>query len=404
MAPPDADSPMPRIILKPRRARPFFGRHPWVFAGAVQRSEGEPEDGAEVDVHSHEGQFIARGLFNSQSNIRVRLYCWEPEQRLGDAFWLQRMDQALNLRKKLLALNDPKGACRLVFSEADGLSGLVVDRYADWLVVQLTSLALAQRRQVFVDLLCERLSPRGIYLRTERGIGRAEGLALQDGPLYGDVPQEPVFIQEHVVRYGVDLREGQKTGFFLDQRDNRRATASYVTGRRVLDACCYSGGFALAAAVMGGAREAIGFDVSEAAVLLARNNAALNEAANVRFEVGDAFETLAEMREQGERFGAVVLDPPRFARGRTALPEALRAHVRLNDLAVQLLERDGILVTCSCAAHVTREMFEDMLATVAEQTGRSIQILEARGQAADHPVSVSCLESSYLKCYICRVE
>ena len=242
----------PQVILQPRRARPFFGRHPWVFAGAISRVEGEPADGSVVDLVSHAGHFIARGLYNSQSKIRVRLYTWDSEQTLDRDFFRTQLEGAIALRR-LLGLMNPGQACRLVFSEGDGLSGCIVDRYDRWLILQLTSLGLAQRRELLVDLLMELLQPAGIYLRTERGIGQMEGLEIQDGLLRGQVPAPPIRIDDDGLTFLVNLAEGQKTGFYLDQRDNRVATARLASGRRVLDAFCYSGGFGLHCARAGAA-------------------------------------------------------------------------------------------------------------------------------------------------------
>jgi 23S rRNA (cytosine1962-C5)-methyltransferase len=248
----------------------------------------------------------------------------------------------------------------------------------------------------------ELVRPRGIALRNERGLGQIEGIHLAEGTHWGQLPSGPIFIEENGLRFGVDLREGQKTGFYLDQRENRRAAANYCRGRRVLDLFCYSGGFGIAASKLGGASEVLAVDGSEKAVSLARANAELNGVANLHFQVGDGFQTLDSLAAGGERFGAVVLDPPKFARSRAAVDDALMAYHRLNRMAVELLEPGGILVTCSCSGHVTREDFLHMLGGVAQRTGRDIQVLEQRGAAADHPIAASCLESEYLKCFICR--
>jgi 23S rRNA (cytosine1962-C5)-methyltransferase len=290
----------------------------------------------------------------------------------------------------------------LVFSEGDGLSGLTVDRYDRWLAVQFTSLGLARRREMLAELLVELVRPEGIMLRTERGIGRLEGLELHDEPLWGKVPDGPVAIEEGGLRFLVNLVEGQKTGFYLDQRDNRRAVAPLAAGRRVLDAFCYTGGFALHAA-RAGAASVYAVDASEPALALARENARLNGLDNVQFVRGDVFTHLDELARAGERFGLVVLDPPKFARTRGAVEEALRGYRRLQTLALRLLEPDGFLVTCCCSGLITVDMLEDLQAQLAVEERRSIQTLERRGQAPDHPVSVGCLESNYLKCLISRV-
>jgi 23S rRNA (cytosine1962-C5)-methyltransferase len=395
---------LPRVILKPRRAQPFFARHPWVFSGAVTRVEGDPQPGAEVALVTDHGEFIARGLFNPHSNIQVRLYGWDARTPLDEAFWSSRLDEAIRLRRDILKLVGPTTACRLVFSEADGLSGLVVDCYGDWLSVQLTSLALASRREVLTRLLQEKLAPAGIWLRTERGIREAEGLEIADGLLTGEAPPRPLIIEEHGLQYGIDIVEGQKTGFFLDQRDNRLTATRYVRGGRVLDLCCYTAGFAMNAARHGGAREVLAIDVSEPALTMARANAERNELAeSIRFEKSDAFKALENLREAGERFDVIILDPPKLARHSRGVPEALRGYHSLNRLAIEVLADDGILVTCSCTGYVERAMFENMLAEAALSARRRLQILEVRGASADHPTSVACAETDYLKCYIGRV-
>jgi 23S rRNA (cytosine1962-C5)-methyltransferase len=386
------------VILKPKRAQPFFGRHPWVFAGAIAAATGDPADGAEVDLHSSAGNFVARGLYNSQSKIRVRLYSWQEDINLDAEFFRQRIASAYRFRRDVLNLDR---ACRLVFSEADGLSGMVIDQFGDWLVLQFTSLALAQRREMMADILTDLFQPKGIYLRTEKGIGKLEGLLLQDGLMRGVEPEGDIVIDDSGIRFRVDLREGQKTGFYFDQRENRKAVARYAAGRNVLDAFCYSGGFALHAA-RNGAASVVGIDASEAALKLARVNAEQNNL-SVSFESCDVFDQLAKYQTENRRFDMIILDPPKFARARHALPEALKGYRRLQTLAAQLLTADGILVMCCCTGLITQEMLEEQLAQVSAKVGRDIQILERRGQAPDHPVSVSCLESAYLKCLIMRV-
>jgi 23S rRNA (cytosine1962-C5)-methyltransferase len=392
----------PRVVLQPRRARPFYGRHPWVFAGAIADVHGDPADGDEVDLCSHTGNFVARGLFNSRSKIRVRLYSWSENAPLDREFFRAQLAAALHLRGPILGLDRPGRACRLVFSEADGLSGCTVDRYDRWLVMQVTSLGMARRRELLAELLVELARPEGIYIRTERGVGHLEGLELQDGLLWGHVPTEPVVVEENGLRFLASLTEGQKTGLYLDQRDNRRAVALLAMGRRVLDAFCYTGGFGLYAA-RAGAREVIGVDVSEPALALAQANARLNEAPAISFVRSDVFEYLADRAESGDRFGLIVLDPPKFARARHAVEEAMRGYRRLQALALRLLDSDGILVTCCCSGLITLEMLRDLLGQLAAEERRFVQVLQCRGQAPDHPVAASCPESAYLKCIIARV-
>lgn len=393
---------LPRVILRPKRAKPFFAQHPWVYPGAIERVEGDPADGAEVDLVSSTGNFIARGFYNSRSKLRVRLYSWNADEPLDAAFFRSRLEAAARLRRDILRLGGPGQACRLVFSESDGISGLVVDQYDRWLVVQFTSLALGQRRDLFAELLQEIFQPEGIYLRTERGIGQLEGLEAHDGPLRGHIPAEPIVIEEHGVRFLVHLREGQKTGFYLDQRDNRQAVARFAAGRRVLDAFCYSGGFALHAA-KAGAEATLGLDMSEPALTLAEKNAQLNGFTNTAWRRGEVFASLDELVAAGEKFGVVILDPPKFARAGGAVEDALRGYRQLQTQGLRLLERDGILVVCCCSGLITREMLIDLLAQVATEARRTVQILEVRGASPDHPVAVNCLETQYLKCVVVRV-
>jgi 23S rRNA (cytosine1962-C5)-methyltransferase len=294
-------------------------------------------------------------------------------------------------------------ACRLIFSEADGLSGLVVDRYGDYLVVQPTSLAMAQRLEMIVAILHELLQPRAVVLRSEKSMAQLEGTEIAEGHIWGELPEGPITIREHGLVYEIDLHAGQKTGFYLDQRENRRVAASYLQGRRVLDMFCYTGGFAMAAAKLGGAREVLGIDGSKKAIAQAQRNTELNGLANVTFEVGDGFQTLDAMLARGERFGTVILDPPKFARGKSGANAALNAYHRLNRVAVELLEPGGILVTCSCTGSVSREDFLLMLSGVSQKSGRDLRELEQRGAAPDHPVSATCLETEYLRCFVCEV-
>jgi len=393
---------VPRVVLKPRRAQPFFGRHPWVYAGAIADVSGGPQDGDEVELVSSVGNFIARGLFNSRSKIRVRLYSWEPDRALDETFFRERFAAAVRLRRDGLGLDVPGGACRLVFSEGDWLSGLTVDRYDRWLAVQFTSLGLALRREMLANLLAELTGVTGIYLRTERGVGKLEGVELHDGPLWGTPPEGPIIVEDAGLRFRVNLAEGQKTGLYLDQRGNRLAVARYAKGRSVLDAFCYTGGFGLHAA-KAGAASVLGVDSSGPAIALAQENAQLNNLAGLEFTRADVFDYLAELTAAGRKFDLVVLDPPKFARDRHAVPEALRGYRRLQSLALRLLNRDGILVVCCCSGLITMEMLDDLLAQVAVEERRDLQILERRGQAEDHPVAVTCPESSYLKCLIGRV-
>lgn len=395
-------SNLPIVRLKKRRALPFFSQHPWVYQTAIESITGSPDLGAEVELRSHEGQFIARGLYNPFSKIRVRLYSWDEEQPLDGSLWRDRIARALNLRERLFQNQPAHQACRLIFSEADQLSGLTVDRFGEYLVVQWTSAALAAQQEEILFVLNEFLSPRGIWLSTEKGIGKLEGLDLNDGPLSGDVPESPLVIEENGLKYTVDLQQGQKTGFYFDQRDNRMRLRDYVRGR-VLDVCCYSGAFALNAA-KSNCEKVLAVDSSESAIELARKNAELNGVSDrVEFRADDMFDAISDLQAVGEQFDTIILDPPKMARTRGGLQRAIKGYIRLNQAAMQVLKPGGILMTCSCSGLVSREDFEQILLQASLESGRHLQLLEQRGAAPDHPVSVNCLESNYLKCFVCRV-
>ncbi|GAB5441285.1 MAG: class I SAM-dependent methyltransferase [Fuerstiella sp.] len=419
----DSDGAPVQVILRNRKARPFFGRHPWVFDSAIQtvrqaaatnpgeeanaapsaEDTSEPAAGTPVELRSSRDEFIAHGLWNPHSSIRVRLYSWDEAAPVNAELLQQRITDAVRLRERLFDLKSESVGCRLIFSEADGLSGLTVDRYGSFLLVQFTSLALYQYREVITAKLQELLQPSGIWLRTEKGMREAEGLEAADGLIAGSEPPRPLFIEEHGIRYGVDVQQGQKTGCYLDQRDNRHAAARYLRGQ-VLDAFCFSGGFGITAAAGNSNVKVLGLDSSEAALNLAKANAELNEVADrCRYEKGEVKAKLKELSDQQQTFDCVVLDPPRMARTRGGLNRAIKGYLKLNLAGVDVLKANGILVTCSCSGLVSREAFREMLADVARTSGRQIRILEQLGQPADHPVSATCPETEYLKVLICQV-
>lgn len=391
------------VVLKPGKEGAVLGRHPWIFSGAIRSVPRDMFDGAEVRVLAHDGRFLARGLFNGASQIRVRVYRWE-DAPLDGAFFVERVRNAVDLRRTLLGLDDPRGAARLIFSEGDGLSGLTVDRYGPYLSVQFTSKALyAAHRDPILGALQEAVQPAGIVLRTEKGILDEEGLELRDGVLDGAVPEEPFEIDEGGLRFGVDLRTGHKTGFYLDQRENRARVARYAAGRSVADVCCYTGGFGLYAAAAGAAA-VVGVDASQRTLDLAGANARRNGLSGTDFERGDAFRWLEAAAEEGRRFGLVVLDPPRFARSRRGVPSALKAYERLNTLALRCLEPGGVLATFSCSGRVSAEAFAEAVGRASARAGRPLRILERLGQAPDHPVQATCPETTYLKGLIAAAE
>lgn len=392
----------PRIVLRPEKRGTFLARHPWVLDRSLLPNASPLQSGTTVDLVLPDGRWLARGIYNGESRIRVRLYSWRQDEPLDDDFFRHRLDLALALRQDL-GLVDRQAATRLVFSEADGLSGLIVDQYSEHIVVQITALAMEQRLPLVLAWMVERLTPLSISVRVDQRVADAEKITIREQCAYGHRPAEPILIQQSGLRFWVDLVESQKTGYYLDQRENRLQASQLCRDRRVLDICCYTGGFALACAKLGGAGDVLGIDSSQRSIDWARKHAIENQTPQVRFEVGDCFQSLESLAREGQIFGLIVLDPPRFAGSRHSIPDALRAYHRLNRLAVQCLQPSGYLVTCSCSGLVTRDDFAHMLSGVSQKSGRDVQILQQRGASADHPVSVTCPQTNYLKCFICRV-
>ncbi len=389
------------LAVKPSRQFPFLARHPWVHVSSLAQDGSDLAIGQVVDLTGPDGQWIARGLLNPHSRLRLRLYTWNRDQTLSAEFFQRRIDQAI-ARRVLIGAAPEDGAQRLVFSESDGLSGLVVDRYASFLSVQITAGGFDRFRDAILDHLQSVVRPHGICLRIDEKTASHEAIAQTDQWVRGSQPDGPLSFVQNGLQWSVDLLEGQKTGTYLDQQANHAAAAHYLRGRRVLDVCCYAGGFGLVAAAAG-AVEVVGIDGSQKALDAAVVNARRNEIANISFVKTDCFDFLHQAAERGETFDAVVLDPPRFAGSRHQLDAALRAYQKLNAAAVQLLPPGGVLVTNSCSGRVSRSDFLNVLSEVARRKARPITVLESRGAAPDHPISVSCPETDYLKCMICDV-
>jgi 23S rRNA (cytosine1962-C5)-methyltransferase len=362
---------------------------------------GDLPCGQVIELLDHDGNWIGRGVINPASRLRVRLYSFDAAVAIDETLWKRRIDQAL-ARRRLLGPADPEGAERLIFSESDLMSGLIVDRYADCLGVQFTSGGLLNWRESILQHLQGVTGARAIMVRIDEKTARYEGIDALESWYGGMELSSPVPYRQNGLQLSVDLRGGQKTGSYLDQRCNHTAVANYLVGRRVLDVCSYTGGFGLVAA-KAGAASIVAIDSSSVAVQEGRRAAERNQIHNVEFLVGDCLDTLEKLRKDGEQFGGVILDPPRFAGSRHEIDRALRAYGRLNSLALDLLPPGGILATCSCSGRVSRTDFLNMLVDVARRRHRDLIVLEQRGPAPDHPMAISCPESDYLKCVIAQV-
>ncbi|MCA9125452.1 MAG: class I SAM-dependent rRNA methyltransferase [Planctomycetales bacterium] len=398
-------STLPQLVLNTRKARSFSGHHPWVVSHSIIEPTIPLAPGQAVELVTPNGHWIGRGFYNPASAIRVRLYQWSENQSLNVDWCLQQLERAVALRRMWADIDCPLTAVRLINSEGDGLSGLIVDRFGDYIVIQVTALAIVPWLDAICDWLSKELRSKAIFVRTDARIARNEGMPDRDELVSGSAPDGPIELIENDVRLMIDLNQGQKTGYYLDQRANRLRAAKWIGPGRMLDVCCYLGGFSLAACRWGQPSQVTAVDSSQAALQQAAVNSGLNGIERIEFIQADCFDFLEQQsREVSEKFQTVVLDPPRLAGNRNQVPAALRAYHRLNLSAVKCLRPGGVLVTCSCSGRISRADFTGMLASVAKRSRRTIQILWTAGADFDHPVDASCPETEYLKCYFCRVE
>ncbi len=389
---------MATVFLKPEREARTQAGHLWIFAGEIARIDGKVEDGDVVDVRAYRGKWVGRGFLNRRSALTVRLLTHRPEE-IDHAFFRRRLADVWASRQRMLLTTD---ACRVVNGEGDLFPGLIVDRYADVLVIQTLALGMDVRKDLILDLLAELLEPAAVYERNDPHVRTLEGLPRQVGWLRGE--RDPlVEVHEGPARFLVDVAGGQKTGFFLDQRENRLAAAALVKDGDVFDAFCYTGAFAVYAA-LGGAKTVTAVDSSADALGLARRNAELNGVAErIRFGEANVFDELRRLADGGAQYDTVILDPPAFAHSKDALPRALGGYKEINLRALKLLRPGGVLVSCSCSSHMTDTLLQQVVAGAALDARRDVRLIETRGPARDHPVHPAMPETRYLTCLILEV-
>ena len=385
-----------RVYLKPAKEARVVSGHPWVFASDVERVEREVTSGDVVQVLSARGRPLGQALYNAQSQIRLRMLAGIQEQVDG-AFIRCRVAQAVALRRQLGDLT----ACRLINAESDRLPAVIADLFGEVISLQILSLGMSRFRQDIVDALVEEIRPRGIWARNDVPVLALEGMEQSTGLLYGEVP-ELVEIIENGVRMLVDVRQGQKTGYFLDQKENRAAIAPYCGNARVLDICTHTGSFALHATLYG-AREVTAVDLSAPALDLAAQNARLNNFGEIQFVNANAFDYLRQQSDMGETYDLIVLDPPAFAKNKASLPGAAKGYKEINLRAMKMLADGGILVSCSCSQAMVPELFRKTIQEAAGDARVTLQQLEWRGPGRDHPSLPAAPETNYLKCGIFRV-
>jgi 23S rRNA (cytosine1962-C5)-methyltransferase len=394
---------MSEVRLKKGKEKAVRQLHPWIFSGAIEHIKGKPENGDIVDVRDHSGEFLAKGFYNDQSRVAVRLLEWNKEVTIDESWWRMRIQRAVSARKDLLESAETN-TCRLIFSEADFLPGLIVDRYADYLSVQILTSGIEKVKGIIVDELVGLLNVKGVFDRSDASARAHDGMDASFGILYGEEPPQFVEVIENGLKYHINIAEGQKSGFFCDQRENRRIVAQYAEGKRVLDCFSYSGGFTLNA-LKNGANEVISVDSSALAVDTLRQNIVLNGFAEERQIAvqSDVNKYLRILREEDQKFDVIVLDPPKYAPSRSSLDKASRAYKDLNRMAMGLLNSGGLLATFSCSGAVDISHFKQILAWAALDAGKEIQYIYQFCQPEDHPVRSSFPEGEYLKGLFCRI-
>ena len=392
---------MPTLILKPGREKSLLRRHPWIFSGAVGHMEGEPGSGAAVEVRSSKGEFLACAAWSPASQIRARVWTFDPAEEVDSEFFRRRIRAALRARETW-NLKRETDALRLIYAESDGLPGLIVDRYGDVLVVQSLTTGSEFWKETIADILLEETAARTIYERSDAEVRELEGLRPVSGSLRGSLSIPTFPIHENGLNFNVNLQSGHKTGFYLDQRANRLRVRALAQGRDVLDGFCYTGGFTVNA-LSGGAKSVLSLDASLDALDLCRENVLINGLPMAQHTIleGDVFQLLRRFRDEGRSFDLIILDPPKFAPTAAQAEKASRGYKDINLLAFKLLRPGGLLATFSCSGGVDAALFQKIVASAALDAGVEAQIVEHMSQAVDHPVALSFPEAAYLKGLIC---
>ncbi|ASM16192.1 23S rRNA (cytosine(1962)-C(5))-methyltransferase RlmI [Serratia marcescens] len=392
-----------RLHLAKGREKSLLRRHPWVFSGAVQRVEGKALSGETIDILDSQGKWLARGAYSPESQIRARVWTFQQDEEINIDFFIRRLQQAQSWRD-WVAQRDGLDGYRLIAGESDGLPGITIDRFQNFLVLQLLSAGAEYQRPALLSALQHCYPECSIYDRSDVAVRKKEGLPLAQGQVLGDLPPELLPITEHGMKLLVDIQQGHKTGFYLDQRDSRLAARNYSAGRRVLNCFSYTGAFAVSA-LMGGCEQVISVDTSQAALDIAKQNVELNklDLSKAEFVRDDVFQLLRNYRAQGEKFDLIIMDPPKFVENKNQLASACRGYKDINMLALQLLNPGGILLSFSCSGLMPTDLFQKILADAAVDAGRDVQFIEQFRQAADHPVIATYPEGLYLKGFACRV-
>lgn len=392
-----------RLFLAKGREKSLLRRHPWVFSGAVTRVEGNAASGETIDVCDFQGKWLARAAFSPQSQIRARVWTFDQQEAVDRDFFINRLQTAQQWRTWLAERDDLTGY-RLIAGESDGMPGITIDRFQNFIVLQLLSAGAEYQRANLLAALQHCYPECSIYDRSDVAVRKKEGLPLAQGLVLGDEPPALLPIREHGMQILVDIKEGHKTGFYLDQRDSRLAARRFSANAKVLNCFSYTGAFAVSA-LMGGCEHVISVDTSQAALDVACQNVELNQLdlSKAEFVRDDVFQLLRKYRDEGRKFDLIIMDPPKFVENKSQLAGACRGYKDINMLAMNLLNSGGILLSFSCSGLMPIELFQKILADAAIDAGRDVQFIEQYRQAADHPVIASYPEGLYLKGFACRV-
>ncbi|QNK65037.1 class I SAM-dependent rRNA methyltransferase [Pedobacter sp. PAMC26386] len=391
------------VVLKKGKEKAVHQKHPWIFSGAIDKVKGNPLNGEVIKVLAADLSFLGYGYYNGQSRVAVRLLEWEEDNIIDKAWYEVRLRNAIASRAHLLS-DQETNTCRLVFSEADYLPGLIVDKYADYLSLQILSAGMENVKAELIEILIAELNPIGIFDKSDANARTHENLEVSQGLLWGETPPEFIEVKENGVRYHINIADGQKSGFYCDQRDNREILAAYTKDKEVLDCFCYSGGFTLNS-LKHGAKHVTSVDSSALAIETLKHNLGLNGFMEHQQDSiqSDVNKQLRVFKEDGKTFDVIILDPPKYAPSRSALDRAARAYKDLNRLGMLLLKKGGILATYSCSGAVDLETFKQIIAWAALDAGREVQIIKQFHQPEDHPVRISFPEGEYLKGLLLRV-
>lgn len=390
---------MKLITLKAGRDKSAIRRHPWIFSGAIDTVSGDPEFGESVEVYAYNGDFLGIAAYSPTSQIRARFWSFFEKTEIDELFFEERLETAIQLRESRgFSISNPLSAFRLIYAENDGIPGCIIDKYGEYYSVEILAAGPEKHREIIYKVLAKKTGCKGIFERCDSDVRKKEGMEKRTGVVYGIVPETPIPMEENGIRFLIDIRNGHKTGYYLDQRDARKKIGELSSGKKVLNCFCYTGGFGLFA-LKGNASHVYQVDVSKSALKIAKELLIENKlpTAKATHTEADVFQYLRKCRDKGETFDLIVLDPPKFVEAKDHLQKGARGYKDINLLAMKLLSPNGMLATFSCSGLMDMSLFQKIIADAASDAKKDMQIIERFGQPADHPISLAFPEGQYLK-------